>query len=295
MSHRRDVAIALNEELGVVVPEFQVGSNVAEGPVAVGRRLREALRVSVEEQQGWRDEWHAWRRWRSAVEDAGVLVFQFPKVSLDQARGVSLLHFPLPAIGINSKEQSPGARVFTLLHELAHVSLAIGRDEQVALRERTDDEQWAEVERFAEEAASEAIIPAEALAVALRSMPPNAPWDVARVRALAVKFRVTPLAMATRLRAAGTISWDGYRVWKSAWNDYVATLKPRGGGIATPVDKTLGRGGRPFAQLVLEALDANRITAVEASQHLDLRFDHVDELRSELRTWATGSGAGDHA
>jgi hypothetical protein len=36
-------------------------------------------------------------------------------------------------------------------------------------------------------------------------------WDVPLVRQLASNFRVTPLAMATRLRAAGALSWDGYR------------------------------------------------------------------------------------
>jgi hypothetical protein len=50
-----------------------------------------------------------------------------------------------------------------------------------------------------------------------------------------------------------------------------------------PVGKTLGRSGRPFVQLVLEALDMNRITAVQASRYLDLRFDHFDKLRNELR------------
>lgn len=39
----------------------------------------------------------------------------------------------------------------------------------------------------------------------------------------------------------------------------------------------------PFAQLVLEALDANRITAVEACRYLDLRWDHIEKLRMELQ------------
>jgi len=52
----------------------------------------------------------------------------------------------------------------------------------------------------------------------------------------------------------------------------------------------LGRGGRPFAQLVIEALDSNRITAVDASRYLDLRFDHILKLRSELHTsWSCAS------
>lgn len=290
MLQRREVAIQLNEELGFALPEFRTVAHISEGPVAVGERLRDALGVPVAEQLAWRDEWQAWREWRSAVEQSGVLVFQFPKVSLEQTRGVSVLDFPLPAVGINSKESAPGARVYSLLHELVHIALALGKEEMVALREPRSDAQWMEVERFAEEAASEAIIPRSALENQLRGISvPRDGWDVARVRALASKFRVTPLAMATRLRGAGAMSWDGYRQWQAQWNDYISSLKLRRGGIASPVDKALGRAGRPFVQLVLEALDTNRITAVDASRYLDLRFDHIEKLRAELTSGGAGS------
>ncbi|MPZ20054.1 MAG: ImmA/IrrE family metallo-endopeptidase [Luteitalea sp.] len=294
MLQRRELAIQLNEELGFTIPEFRTTARLSEGPTAVGQRLRETLGVAIEQQLGWRDEWQAWREWRSAVEQAGVMVFQFPKVPLEQTRGVSVLDFPLPAVGINSKESSPGARIYSLLHELVHITLALGKEETVALREPRSDTQWMEVERFAEEAASEAIIPQSALEQQLRGTAVGRDgWDVARVRALAARFRVTPLAMATRLRSAGAMSWDGYRQWRADWNDYVLSLKPRRGGIASPVDKTLGRAGRPFVQLVLEALDANRITAVDASRYLDLRFDHIEKLRGELTSGAAGASVVD--
>lgn len=289
MLQRRELALQLIEELGFALPEFRTVAHLSEGPAAVGQRLREAMGVGVEQQLAWRDEWQAWREWRSAAEQAGVLVFQFPKVALEQTRGVSVLDSPLPAVGINSRESSPGARVYSLFHELVHIALALGKEETVALREPRSDAQWLEVERFAEEAASEAIIPQRALASQLSAITMSRDgWDLASVRSLAAKFRVTPLAMATRLRAAGAMSWDGYRQWRSAWDNYVSALKPRAGGIASPVDKALGRAGRPFVQLVLEALDANRITAVDASRYLDLRFDHIEKLRVEL----TGAAAG---
>jgi Zn-dependent peptidase ImmA (M78 family)/transcriptional regulator with XRE-family HTH domain len=283
MSQRREVALDLSEELGHAVQEFSSGAHLNESPGVVGARLRSLIGISAQEQLDWRDEWQAWRRWREAIESAGVLVFQFPKVSLKQARGVSLLLFPLPAIGINSKESSAAARSFTLMHELAHIALALGQEEQVALKEKRDDANWATVERFAEEVASAVLIPDDMLHgfMAKMSVPKDA-WDVPLVRRLAYTFRVTPLAMATRLRSVGSLSWNGYLRWKDDWEAYGATLKPRGGGFASPVDKTLGRGGRPFVQLVLEAMDANRITAVDACRYLDLRFDHFDKLRGEL-------------
>ena len=283
MSQRREVALELSEELGTHVEDFNFTAHLSESTAAVGTRLREALGVTADEQLAWTSDWQAWRRWREAVETASVLVFQFPKVSLSQARGVTLFKFPLPVIGINSKEASPGARSFTLLHEFTHLALAVGNEERAALGETRDDASWLEVERFAEEAASAALIPQEMLSSILQRMDvsPDA-WDISSMRSLAGKFNITPLAMATRLWIAGVLSWKGYNRWKSEWNQYVSTL-PKRKGFASPVGKTLGRSGRSFVQLVLEALDINRITAVQASRYLDLRFDHFDKLRNELR------------
>ena len=139
MSQRREVALELYEELGVPVQDFGFIAHLSESTAAIGARLREALGISADEQLGWTSDWHAWRRWREAVETAGVLVFQFAKVSLAQARGVTLLKFPLPVIGINSKESAPAARSFTLLHELTHLALALGNEERAALGETSDD------------------------------------------------------------------------------------------------------------------------------------------------------------
>ena len=292
MLQRREVALELAEELGAAWSEFKATAHISEGPTTVGRRVRDVLGLSIERQLAWRDEWQAWREWRSVVEDAGVLVFQFPKVPLEQVRGMSLFHFPSPVIGINSKESAPGARIYSLLHELVHAALSLGREETVALRERRSDAEWKEVERFAEEAASEAVIPETALRTAMHSVATRHPsWDIGRIRILASRFKVTPLAMATRLRTAGVLTWAAYRSWRAEWNEYVAALPPRRGGIASPVDKTLGRAGRSFVQLVLEALDANRITAADACRHLDLRFDHFEKLRTELRSGSAGATA----
>ena len=94
---------------------------------SVAQLPRPVRSVTVEAQLGWANGWQAWRAWRAAAEAAGVLVFQFAKVTLEEARGLSLLEWPLPVVGINSKEAVPEAKVFTLLHELVHLMLACGR------------------------------------------------------------------------------------------------------------------------------------------------------------------------
>jgi Zn-dependent peptidase ImmA (M78 family) len=183
---------------------------------------------------------------------------------------------------INGKE-IPEARAFTLYHEIVHLMLAAGNEEAPAVRERRKGDEWMAVERFAEVAASHTLVPDDSLREVVGQFGlQRVAWDIEKVRRVAKKFRLTPLAMATRLRESGFMNWEQYNEWREQWQKHVATLPPRHGGFATPMQKALNRVGRPFAQLVLEALAANRITAVDASRYLDLKFEHFDKLRAHL-------------
>lgn len=235
MLTRRENALNLMAELGAPVPAFELIAHLNETPVEVGARLRAALAVPIENQLQWRSEWEAWRTWRARVEALGVLVFQFGKVGLAEVRGITLLHAPLPVVGINGKE-IPEGKCFTLLHEVVHLMLAAGKEEKPALLEKRSGAAWQQVERFAAIAASHALNPGQ-----------------------------------TRKAAVGG----------------------RRGGFATPPGKAIDRSGRPFVQLVLEALDANRITSVDAGRYLDLKFEYFGKLRDLLsRGPATGGFAG---
>ncbi|MGA8146167.1 MAG: ImmA/IrrE family metallo-endopeptidase [Gallionellaceae bacterium] len=284
MLARRENTLNLMGELGEVVPEFSLSAKLKESPIEVGARLRAALGVSLDDQLAWPNEWRAWASWRSAVENLGVLVFQFSKVAISEVRGLALLRTPLPVVGINNKE-IPEVRSYTVLHELVHLMLAAGHEEAPAIREDRSSDEWNGLERFAEIAASNALVPENALRNEIVSLGlGGADWDIQSTRRLARRFRITPLALATRLRESGFMSWERYSVWKREWDNYVATLPARGKGFATPVTKALGRNGRPYIQLVLEALSANRITPVTAARYLDLKFEHFDKLKTAIQS-----------
>jgi len=290
MSNRRDTMLNLLIELGESAPSFDLEAHLNETPETVAHRLREALNIDPLTQQQWRGAWRAWASWRSAVENLGVLVFQFPSVELEEARGLSLLLQPMPVAAVNPKETSPEARSFTLIHEVVHLMLAEGKEERPAARESKKGEEWAVVERFAETVASHTLVPEESLKLAVDNLElPKTEWDIADVRKLARLFSITPLAMATRLRASGFMKWEAYHSWKRMWDSYTATLKPRKGGFAHPVDLTLGRAGRPFTKTVLEALNTNRIGPEIAARYLNLKFQHFEKLKGSL-TLQPGSG-----
>lgn len=86
------------------------------------------------------------------------------------------------------------------------------------------------------------------------------------------------------------MSWAQYSAWRSEWDRNVQSLsRPRG--FATPVCKAIGRGGPMYAQLVLEALDTNRLTMAEAARALNLRTERFDRLRQRLVQGSTTEAA----
>jgi len=87
------------------------------------------------------------------------------------------------------------------------------------------------------------------------------------------------------------MNWAEYNAWKQRWVEHVKSIPPRSGGFAHPVDMALGRNGRPYVQLVLEALAANRITSTDAARNLGLKFEHFDKLKDTLKGGPGGTEA----
>ncbi len=281
---RRNTALDLIAELGDEPEPFALRAHLHEEPETVAARVRTALGVSLQTQFAWANEFQAWRVWRAAIERLGVLVFQFAKVDLGEVRGVSLVGFPLPAIGINSREV-PASKPFSVLHELAHLILANAAEEKPALEERRPDSDWQKVESFAERVTGSVLMPHEVLVAEplVRSHGATQDWHIAEVGRLARRYKVTPAALATRLLLLGRMTPGSYRRWQDAWREFLVEHPPRSsGGFATPAEKALNRNGRSFTLLVLEALSADRITAVNAVNYLSLNFPHIENLRHEL-------------
>lgn len=281
MIYRREVALELLDELGDEPERFAVQIRLGENPETAANRLRERIGITHDQQLAWRDEFHAWREWRQAVEALGVLVFQFPKVDPEEVRGVSILDFPLPVIGVNSKE-IPASKPFTLIHELVHLALASANEERPALNETRSAREWTEIEKYAEAIAAAVLMPQTRLLedALVRG---RSTWTVDDMRRLARRYKVTPLAMATRLLRTGRLAPASYNRWRGEWNQYLAEHPPKKPRVRVlPPARALGRNGYAFTILVLDALNTDRITGVQAARYLDLRFPHVETLRRDL-------------
>jgi transcriptional regulator with XRE-family HTH domain len=122
---RREAARELYALLGEPIPEMTANARPDENPEVVGERIRQLLGISWAQQVRWPSAYAALNAWRSAIERLGILVFQTGDVELDEMRGTSVPHGPLPIILLNNSD-APHGRIFTLLHEFAHILLTNG-------------------------------------------------------------------------------------------------------------------------------------------------------------------------
>ena len=128
-------------------------------PETVAREIRELLAVPVETQLDWGSAGDAFRGWRSALEDVGVVVFQL-SLGKKGIRGFSAWDDFAPLVAVNTAYH-PTARVFTLFHEVGHL---LRRDDAACLRFMRPGDAEAGIERWCERLSANLLMPSEALA-----------------------------------------------------------------------------------------------------------------------------------
>ena len=259
----------LHEELALEVPDFPEAL-MSEPVEVVAGRAREALRVTLEAQQGTPWAGVAFDLWRDAVESrAGVYVFLF-SLERESCRAFTLWDARAPVIVINTA-WSEEARTFSLLHELGHVmtrtSSACGGAPAPADRMRS---MWDPTERWCEQFAAAVLLPAAAVRDTLGAHV-GAVTDLAVVRRLARRFRVSLSAAVLRLielRLAGWPLWD-------ALPDTVDD-KPSGGGGGKGRNRTEIREdqiGRRATRTFRDAVAADVLSETQALSYLDAPGD----------------------
>src|SRR5262249_1385864 len=154
---RREAARDLFEQLDEEIPRFDAKAEPSEDAELVGKRIREILGVTWETQLGWPSAHAALNAWRSAIERLGILVFQSSDMSVEEMRGISIPHGPLPVILLNSAD-APHGRIFTLVHEFAHILLTNAGHETSSLEgQRKPEDQ--KLERISNRFAAAALMP----------------------------------------------------------------------------------------------------------------------------------------
>ena len=280
--YRREVAVELLDELDEEIPALTLTADQSDDPEELGARIRGLLGIDYERQMAWRSDLEAFRSWRTALEDRGVLVFLARGVQPAEMDGFSISHWPLPVVVINDKNHER-RRIFTMLHEFAHLLLREGGicdlDEDPRHPPATRS-----VEVFCNRVAGAALVPMDCLLdeEIVRS---NRDWSAFRddeIISLARRYKASREAVLRRLLIAGRITEQFYLGKRQ---QYQQEPPPRrSGGRAEQHTQALNTLGRLFPRLVLESYGERRITASDLSEYLGLRLKRLPKLEEMMRS-----------
>lgn len=278
---RRELALALYDELDDEPPRFEERISLSADPEGVGAHIREILGIEFEEQRRWGDGRPAYNAWRRHLEACGVLVFQIENVSLSEAWGLSLVGKQLPVIGINRK-LAPNGRTFTMLHELVHVLLGEGSICDIDdFTPRGAEELRTEV--FCNHVAAATLMPRhlflshEAVETHARA---DKAWQDGELSAIARTFGVSREAAVRRLLTFNLTDQAFYIRKREQYQKELEEQRRQALETSTEIRRNMPREaisnlGRPFVRLILQNYNEDRITLMDASRYLGVRAEKV--------------------
>jgi Zn-dependent peptidase ImmA (M78 family)/transcriptional regulator with XRE-family HTH domain len=278
-SRLRSVARDMMESLGRETSPRLDRAKLSQNPIEVAQRERKSFGVSTSDQFEWKNEWQAYRVWRSVVEQRNVLVFQFP-IPVEDARGFSLSDEEPFAIALSASD-APRGRIFTLLHEYAHLLL---RTPGVCLpgREPHSKSSTASIERWCDKFAAEFLVPGLDLSslVKLHSLTLDSDLTEALVTGSRA-FKVSELVVLGKLLDERFISRrDFFSELRRLKN---RPLRPKkGGGASSTPERVLRENGHLFTSIVLEARGRNFLSYADVADYLSMNLDYLAGVESSL-------------
>jgi Zn-dependent peptidase ImmA (M78 family) len=281
---RREIALDLFEAVGDEVRPVNLRASVSDTASKVATNVRAQLGVAESRQLGWSDEYEAFRTWRGAVENLGILTFQVAQVDMDEMRGLSVFQPVLPLVLLNTGDAVRG-RIFTLMHELGHLLLRTSatKDSNAALIDPHED-----IEVWCNEFAGTLLVPPSLLTWTPREVTP-AQFDWGELKVQAARLKVSREVVLRRLLATGRITHRQHQALRRELVRLSPPARVTGGPMPQDV-KVVSRLGTSFVRAVLIAYRQNKITLNDVSGYLDVRVKYVPAIQERVLRSQTGAG-----
>ena len=283
---RRAVALDIAESLGDAPEKLGIRARIADDPETVAARLRERLGITLDQQARWGDPAKAFRAWRDAIENAGVLVFALSgahhRVPLSEVRGFAIAEETFPVVVVNGKDRTNG-RIFTLLHELAHVVIG-----QSAIENEIEPHQGMSapdraIETFCNRVAAAVLMPRTALLaenIVMSKQRAGLQWTDAEIAALARRYSVSREALLVRLADLGRAERAFVQAKRREFARQYEEIDDEAdnGGFAPYAIQGVSHLGRGFARLVLQGYYSRQLTLSTTSSYLGTQAKHVANI-----------------
>jgi len=243
----------------------------------VAADIRQVLGVGVENGQTQWDDYH--RQLINAAEAAGVLVMRSGivgsntrrKLDVSEFRGFAISHPTAPVVFINAAD-APAARLFTLIHELAHLWLGSSGISDA----RPGNSRQEEV--VCNAIAGEFLAPAETFRPAWDLASPELPMRLAE---LARRFHVSQVVVARRALDLGLINRETYNNFYLAELERFRNDESQGGSYYRNAGS---KNSTRFAKAVIAEAFSGRLLLRDAGKLLGVQPANLRAFAEQLGT-----------
>lgn len=265
---------------------WRIPDPLPEGDEAIAQRMRSVLQevapIPLPNRRSSSPYEHL-GYWIAALEDAGVLVFASQGVEGEEMRAFSLYFDPLPVIVVNGKD-FPRGRLFSLLHEYAHLVLQTAGlcDTITDQRAITPDRQ---LEARCNAIAAAALMPRDqvlALPEVIARPGRSQQWDNETLQQAASAFGASSEAFLRRLLTLRHTTEQFYRQKRQEllelYEEELARRREESGGGGNYYRTRVRDLGKGYVRLVTSAQRRRLIDTYTAASFLDAKVQQLDRL-----------------
>jgi Zn-dependent peptidase ImmA (M78 family)/transcriptional regulator with XRE-family HTH domain len=264
LAEARELLNELNPDVVFSLPTWTID----DAPEQKAEQIRSLLGISIEKQiKEFDTHYTAQDVWRSVLFDHGVIV-RICKMPIADARAFCLFGNDLAGIGLSNEDREHG-RIFSLFHEVCHLSLKQPGVSGLASNYRSSNQR---LEQYCDRFSASFLLPSshpevtESLKLFGGSIDP---LEVAQF--IANKFKVSKYVAIRRAfdlqKISPDIYWDTIAQWKRIDARRKREGKRTGGNYpATQINYI----GKRFIGLVMEALRRNYFTSVDVRRTVGL-------------------------
>ena len=286
--YRRDL-ISIYKDEGINLAEFSAPQNT--DPRILAKDIKVWLGYEEEEFRKHQEKNSAIDYWKELIEDKGVLIFKtspyphWSKIDREIMRGLAIYHTVFPMIVINGTDYF-NAKLFTLMHELAHI-----------IKHRTFlNHDYLSSEKFCNQFASEILMPDEQVAPLIKKLKSSS-FALSEITSIVAKeYGVSQLAVATKMLIDQEINQEEYLSFERSLKEiYLARLErskgktmgvPKKNPLRNPrkrPQEIINLHGRAYTKAVLQLYNDEEITLSKLCNALGIKqINHLKEIQEEV-------------
>lgn len=274
--YNRNNMIELKEELKEKIDNFDIHIEQSNNFEYICKYIIQKLSIDFNTVYAVKNINEKFNYYRNIMENNGLIVYQAKEIDIKEMRGMALYFDKLPIIILNRKD-SYSARIFSMFHELIHLTLRTSSICDMIEGENNNNNNLTEL--FCNSIAGEILVPKKVIIE-------NIPYDENKIKKLATKHGISKDVFIRRLFDLGIISFDEYINKLNKYKKEFEEIKKnrKSSGFPSPVNDTVSVVGKNYTRTVLKAYNENKITFNEISEYLNIKLKHYESLITKVIT-----------